>query len=89
MVRGVFHRISISVWGVPANVGGFWGEGFLPREGVDFMNKSPLVDILSLIFVVGVLTLIAGLPWMRDLWWSMCLGAAVLSGCLLAIIDQN
>jgi len=53
------------------------------------VNKSPLVDILSLIFVVGVLTLIAGLPWMRDLWWSMCLGAAVLSGCLLAIIDQN
>ena len=53
------------------------------------MNKSPLVDVLSLTFVVGVLTLIAGLPWMRELWWSVWFGAAVLSGCLLAIIDQN
>lgn len=53
------------------------------------MNKPTLVDILGLTFVVGVLVLIAGIPWVRELWWSVWFGATVLSGCLLAIIDQN
>lgn len=53
------------------------------------MNKSQLLDTLSLTFITGVLTLIVGLPWVREVWWSVWLGATVLTGCLLAIIDQN
>lgn len=53
------------------------------------MNKSPLVDTLSLTFITGVLVLIVGLPWVREVWWSVWLGATVLTGCLLAIIDSN
>lgn len=59
------------------------------EKGDNSVNKSPLIDILSLTFITGVLTLIVGLPWVRELWWSVWLGATVLTGCLLAIIDQN